>query len=434
MVRSDLDRVTRCVAHRSAVECADDLARLSSEDQRAVFDLLDGERALAVFEALEPREQVNLLEALPAERAGALVEAMDPDDRVRLLDTAPEEVRDTLLSRLSPSERRLTAALLSYPPESAGRMMSPEFLALRPEMTVDEAIDELRRRGREAETIYTLPVTDEGGRLIGVVGLRDLVLGEGHRQVGEVMTTDVHTVRADDDQEKVARLVQETDVLAVPVLDGEGALVGLVTADDAMTVLEAESGEDLALTGGSEPIGGPYFSVSLIRLARNRALWLLVLSLAATLTVSVLQTFEDTLAAVVTLALFIPLLMGTGGNAGAQSATTVIRAMALDEVRWGDLGRVVWREVRVGLLLGCMLGAVAYLPVTAFSGRRIAGVVSLTLVVVCTAATFAGSLLPMLARRLGVDPAVMSAPFITTMVDATSLVVYFLVARLLLGL
>ncbi len=312
--------------------------------------------------------------------------------------------------------------------------MSPEFLALRPEMTVDEAIDALRRQGREAETVYTLPVTDEGGHLIGIVGLRHLVLGEGRQRVGDLMATDVHTAWVDDDQEKVARLVQDTDVLAVPVLDREGTLVGLVTADDAMTVLEAESTEDLALTGASEPIGGPYFSVSLVRLARNRVVWLLVLSLAATLTVSVLQAFEDTLAAVVTLALFIPLLMGTGGNAGAQSATTVIRAMALDEVRWGDLGRVVWREVRVGFLLGCMLGAVAYLPVAAFSGRRIAGVVCLTLVVVCTAATFAGSLLPMLARRMGVDPAVMSAPFITTMVDATSLVVYFLVARLLLGL
>ena len=434
MVRSDVDRVTRCVSHGTPVECADDLARLPPAEQRAVFDLLDDDQALAVFEALEPREQVNVLEVLPAERSDHLVDAMDPDDRVRLLDAAPDEVADGVLSRLSPSERHLTAALLSYPPESAGRMMSPEFVALRPAMTVDEAIEELRRQGREAETVYTLPVTDERGHLIGIVGLRDLVLGEGHRRVGDLMVTDVHTVRVDDDQEKVARLVQDTDVLAVPVLDREGTLVGLVTADDAMTVLEAESTEDLALTGASEPIGGPYFSVSLVRLARNRVVWLLVLSLAATLTVSVLQAFEDTLAAVVTLALFIPLLMGTGGNAGAQSATTVIRAMALDEVRWGDLGRVVWREVRVGFILGCMLGVVAYLPVAAFSGRRIAGVVSLTLVVVCTAATFAGSLLPMLARRMGVDPAVMSAPFITTMVDATSLVVYFLVARLLLGL
>ena len=434
MVRSDVDRVTRCVSQRSPVECADDLVRLSPEEQRAVFHLLDGEQALAVFEALEPREQVSLVEALPAEQSGDLVEAMDPDDRVRLLDAAPSEVASDVLSRLSPSERQLTAALLSYPPESAGRMMSPEFVALRPEMTVDEALDELRRRGREAETIYTLPVTNDAGQLIGVVGLRALVLGDGWRHVDDLMATDVHTVRFDDDQEKVARLVQDTDVLAVPVLDGDGVLIGLVTADDAMTVLEAESGEDLARTGASEPIGGPYFSVSLVRLARNRAVWLLVLSLAATLTVSVLQAFEDTLAAVVTLALFIPLLMGTGGNAGAQSATTVIRAMALDEVRWGDLRRVVWRELRVGLLLGCMLGAVAYLPVGVFSGRRIAGIVSLTLVIVCTTATFAGSLLPMLARRLGVDPAVMSAPFITTVVDATSLVVYFLIARLVLGL
>ena len=434
MAQPDIDRLMQCVSRRTAVECADELVRLPAPAQSSAFGLLDDERGLAVFEALEPAEQVRLLEALPFERSSRLVEAMDPDDRVRLLDAASDALGEVLLSGLSPSERELTSRLLSYPPESAGRIMSPEFVSLRAEMTVEEALEEVRTTGTEAETIYTLPVTDEDRRLLGIVGLRDLVLGEPHASVGRLMKRDVHAVGVDDDQEKVARLVQETDVLAVPVITRRGTVVGLVTTDDAMTVLEAEGSEDLALLGASGPVRGPYLSASLGRLARNRAVWLLVLGLAATLTVSVLQAFEETLATVVTLALFIPLLMGTGGNAGAQSATTVIRAMALGEVRWDDLPLVVSRELRVGLILGGMLAAIAFLPVTAFAGREIATVVSLTLVVVCTAASFAGSLLPMLARRFGLDPAVMSAPFITTLVDATSLVVYFVTARAVLGL
>ncbi|OPZ74148.1 MAG: Magnesium transporter MgtE [Actinobacteria bacterium ADurb.Bin444] len=218
------------------------------------------------------------------------------------------------------------------------------------------------------------------------------------------------------------------------MVDREYRLVGLITVDDAMEIIEEEESEDLARTGAAEPLGRPYLSSSVIRTARTRVVWLLALVLAATLTVNVLHVFQGTLESVVTLALFIPLLIGTGGNTGAQSATTVVRAMALGEVRFRDLPTVVFREARVGLLLGGMLGVLALLPVSVFVGRQIALVVAITLLVICLFAASAGALLPMLARRVGIDPAIVSAPLITTLVDATGLVVYFLVARIVLGL
>jgi magnesium transporter len=248
------------------------------------------------------------------------------------------------------------------------------------------------------------------------------------------MDREVYSARVDEDQERVARLIQEADLLALPIVDLEGRLVGIVTVDDAMEVLEEEQTEDLARTGGSQPLGRPYLTVSALQLARSRILWLLVLIFAATLTVNVLNVFEATLEQVVTLALFIPLLIGTGGNTGAQAATTVIRAMALDEVRFRDLPRVVMREFLVGLLLGSMLGGLALVPVTIFFDVRFAFVVGLTIITICTWAATVGALLPLIARRLGVDPAVVSAPFITTLVDATGLVIYFLIARVILGI
>jgi len=339
-----------------------------------------------------------------------------------------------MLAGLSPRERRLTSMLLGFPEKSAGRIMSPKFVRLVPEMTVAEALERVRRRGRDAETIYALPVTDEELKLVGGVELRDLLLAEPETPVREIMNPEVRAVRVDEDQEKVARLIQAADLLALPVVDMENRLVGVVTVDDAMDVLGAEEEEDLARTGASEPLGRPYFSASIFRLARSRATWLLLLAVAAILTVNVLSAFEHTLESVVTLALFIPLLIGTGGNAGAQSATTIVRSMAMDDIRPEDIVRVVLRETRVGLLLGTMLGGLSVAPVWLFTDRSLALIIALTLVTVCTLASLVGSLMPLLARQVGVDPAVVSAPFVTTIVDATGLLVYFLIARAVLGI
>lgn len=251
--------------------------------------------------------------------------------------------------------------------------------------------------------------------------------------VREVMSVPV-TTRATDDQELAARLVRDRGLLVLPVVDSEDRLVGAFTVDDAMRVLEDEESEDIARAGAAEPLRRPYLTTTVVGLVRSRIAWLLVLIVAATLTVNVLDYFEDTLAEVVTLALFVPLLIGTGGNAGAQAATTVVRAMAVGDVTLADLPRVVGREVLAGLLLGSTLAVVAFVPAALLVDTDIATVLAAALVVVCTAATLAGSVTPMVARRVGVDPAVVSAPFITTFVDATGLVVYFLIARLVLGI
>ena len=431
---NDLKALRQELSERDVLGVADELARLEPAERAKVFRLLPKDKALEVFLYLDAAHQEELLGGLRDEQVLRLVEEMDPDDRARLFDEMPATVVRKLQEGLSPRERRLTAMLLGYPDESAGRIMSPKFVRLIPEMTAGEALSRVRRRGHDAETVYTLPVTDEELRFIGTVELRDLILTEPDTPVSQIMSREVHSVRVNDDQEKVARLIQAADLLAVPVLDSEERLVGMVTVDDAMDVLGAETGEDLARAGAAEPLGRPYFSASVFLLARSRALWLLMLAVAAILTVNVLSAFENTLEAVVTLALFIPLLIGTGGNAGAQSATTVVRSMAVDDIRQEDLVRVVLREGKVGLLLGSILALLSFVPVWLFAGRPMAVVISLSLVTVCGLASLVGSLMPLLARQFGVDPAVVSAPFVTTIVDATGLLVYFLIARAVLGI
>jgi len=430
----DLELLDRWLAQADVVEIADELSRLPRESRAVPFRLLARDRALEVFERLDPSLQQELLEGLRETNVQQLFEEMDPDDRARLTEEMPAKVARRLLAGLSANERQLTATLLGYAEDSAGRLMSPEVASLRAGMTVADALERLRRIGRSAETIYALPVTDDHRRLVGALGLRDLVLADPAILIGDLMDTDVFSARVDADQEVVARLVRDADLLALPIVDGEDRLVGIVTVDDAMEVLEEEETEDLARAGGAEPLGRPYMATSVLQIARSRVVWLLFLIVAATLTVNVLQLFEGTLDQVVALALFIPLVIGTGGNTGAQAATTVTRALAVGEVRFGDLGVVVLREARVGLLLGAMLGLLALGPAWFFAGREIAVVVGLTLLAVCTLAAFVGSFLPLVARRVGVDPAVMSAPFITTLVDASGLVLYFLIARAVLGL
>jgi magnesium transporter len=430
----DVETLNAWLVEASIVEIADELARLDPPERAVAFRLLAKDRALEVFEALDPIHQQELLEGLREARVRQLFEEMDPDDRARLVDEMPAKVAQRLLAGLSPHERALTARLLGYPDNSAGRLMSPEVVNLRAQQTVGDALSRLRRIGKSAETIYALPVTDESRRLVGVLGLRDLVLADPDTPVGELMSTDVYKAHVDDDQEQVARLIAEADLLALPVVDSEDRLVGIVTVDDAMRVLEEEQTEDVARAGGAEPLEHPYLATSMLGLARSRVVWLLALLVAATLTVNVLNIFEATLAQQVVLVLFIPLVIGAGGNAGSQAATTVTRALAVGELRSGDVALVVLREARVGVLLGAMLAAIALLPTWFFVGERVAAVVALTLLAVATLATTIGSLLPLLARRLGFDPAVMSAPFISTLVDASGLVVYFLVAKAVLGI
>jgi magnesium transporter len=424
----DVAALRAWLSETGTLDIADELARLDPADMAIPFRLLDKDRALAVFEALDPIHQQQLLDGLRAEQVRDLVEHLDPDDRARLLDEMPAKVANRLQAGLSAGERQLTATLLGYPPESAGRVMSPEYVSLRESMTAADALAKVRRSGGTVSSLRVLPVTDDQRRLVGVVDLPTLVTAQPSARAGDLIRPDTYSVHVDADQEVAARLMQEADLVALPVLDSEERLVGMLAVDDAMEILEAEETEDISRAGGAEPLDRPYLSASVLFLARKRAVWLLLLIIAAALTVNVLGYFEEELEAVVQLALFIPLLIDTGGNSGSQAATVVIRAMAVGEVRFTDLPRIVGRELLVGLLLGLMLAVVGYPIVAWFFDPRFALVVSATLVTICTWASFAGGLLPVVAKRVGIDPAVVSAPLITTLVDATGLIIYFAMA------
>lgn len=414
---------------REMLNVVDQLAHLDVDDRAEVFRALPTEQQQTAFQQLEPAHQEELLARLDVESNSDLLESLDPDDRVQLFEALPASQVEELRDLLSPQEQALTDHLWKHPVESAGRIMSPEFLALRAEMRVSEAMAKVRTDGRGVETVFALPVVDDQHHLLGMTTLDELVFAEPEALIREVMETDIPTVRSEEDQEAVARLMQMADVLAIPVLDDENRLLGLVTVDDAMDVIELEESEDIARTGAAEPLGRPYFAVSILHLIRSRVVWLMLLALAATLTVNVLSYFEEVLNQIVSLSLFIPLLIGVGGNAGAQSATTIVRAMAVDDVRARDLLRVTFREARVGLLLGGTLAVLALLVVWLFFDKQLAMIVALSLVAICTLASLVGSIMPIVADRLGVDPAVVSAPFVTTVVDASGLLVYFLIAR-----
>jgi magnesium transporter len=408
------------------------LTRLEPDELAVRFRLLPKDQAAEVFDALDPPQQGALLDELQAGRVRELVEQMDPDDRVRMLDELPAIVARKLIAGLTSEERRMTATLLGYPNESAGRIMSPEHAELRPELTVEDALARVRRAAPTAETVYVLPVRDAGRHLVGVVELRDLLAADPAARVADLVDGDYPAVSVVEDQEAVARLIQERDLIAVPVVDREHRLVGIVTVDDAMQILEEEETEDIARVGAAEPLRQPYFAVSVSRLVRTRVVWLLFLVAAASLTVSVLSAFEATLEQVVALALFIPLLIGTGGNTGAQAATTMTRALAVGDVRASDVAQTVFKEMRVGFLLGALLGALGFLPITLLFDSELASVVCISLLAVCPWATTVGSILPLAASRVGIDPAVVSAPLVTTLVDATGLLIYFGFAQLLI--
>lgn len=423
------------------LEVAEELTRLDGTRRAVAFRLLPKDLALEVFEALDAPAQSELLAKLRDEPVRELFAGLDPDDRVEVLDELPAKVVRRLLAGLSPHQRRITNELLGYPPDAVGRVMSPEYVAVKATMTAEAALERVRAVGADAETVYTLPVIAEDRRLIGVISLRQVVLADPDTTVSALMAAPI-AASALTDRERAARLLQEADLLALPIVDAEDRLVGMFTFDDAMEVLEGADTEDAARAGGTEPLGRPYLMAGVLQVAGARATWLLVLMATAALTVLVLDSFEDELAAVVALALFVPLLIGTGGNSGAQAATTVTRAIAVGEVRFRDLTRVLVRETWVGLLLGSMLAAVALPAGTVFlalrgegwaDGARIALVLAVSLVGVCTLAATVGALMPMLAKRVGIDPAVMSAPVITTTVDTTGLIIYFLVAKLVLA-
>jgi magnesium transporter len=417
--------------HDESERLREKLTRVDPAEAVALLDTARLEHAGEALRALDPSHQGQLLERLGTGRRTELLLVMPPDERARMLSET--DAADRWLDDLPVAEREETRRLARFPPESVGRMMTPRFLALGPGELVGQALLRIRRCEPDIEVVYRLPVVEEGV-LIGMVELRDLLRSGDDVPVAAFVDTDVVALSPTDDQEVAARRILATEDLAFPVVDAQGTVVGVVTIDDAMEVLELEEAEDAALASGSSPLRRPYLAASLFRLARSRVTWLVAAAAAGVITVRVIDTFEAELEQVVALALFIPLLLGTGGNIGAQAATTVVRAMAVDDLRVHDLPQVLWREASVGVILGSLLAALAALPIAFVYEPKLALVVCMTLVSVCVIGTAAGSALPLAVGRLGGDPAVVSAPLITTLVDATGLLVYFTYAQLVFEL
>lgn len=398
-----------------------------------VLRLLPRDKSIEVFDALDSAHQADIIDELGNADVYAFFDELDPDDRVSLLDELPAEIADRLLRSLDKTERDVTGVVLGYPKGSVGRRMSPEVPEIYREMTVDEALAKLRATADGVETIYTLPVTRKDRRLVGVVSFRELFMARGNRMVEDLMREPVFAY-AYDDAEETARWFLPLDLLAMPIVDESKRLVGLLTWDDATDIVEEEDSEDSARAGGTEALQQPYMSTPLLKLVRSRIVWLLVLAISALLTVQVLDAFEETLAAAVVLSLFIPLLTGTGGNTGNQAATTVTRALALGDVRKKDILAVMWRELRVGMLLGAVLGLLGVGLATLAYGFDIGLVIGITLFLVCSMSATVGGMMPILAKAVGADPAVFSNPFISTFCDATGLIIYFFIAKTVLGI
>jgi len=360
---------------------------------------------------------------------------MSDDDRTALFDELPAKTVKKLLRHLSPEERQIANSLLNYKPFSAGRIMTPEFIDLKASMTAQEAIQHIRKEARNKETIYTCFVTDNERHLLGVVELEDLILANPETPVSVLMEDDPVYVTTDTDQEECAQIMSKYDLHALPVVDREKRLVGIVTFDDVLDVVEEEATEDFEKMAGIQPVEDTYLNTGILALSRKRFLWLLICILTEALTSSVLKNYSIALERVVALSFFIPLLIGTGGNAGTQSATLVIRGMTLGEIEWKNVGYIFAREILTGLLLG---GALSLLAVgRAYmlgTGTGVALTVALALIAVVLIGNLAGALLPFVARLLRIDPAVMSGPFITTIVDVLGLIVYFEIAKRVLNL
>jgi magnesium transporter len=430
---SDLTRLASLARKLKGGELVTLLERLNARDRAVVYRVLPKSLALEVFESLDPSLQGELLEELNSEEISSIFAKLDPDDRVGLLDELPAGVANRLLTGLSAKERGLTSEVLGYTQGSIGRRMSPEYISVKSTDSVSQALTKVKSKLQSAETIYTLPVVDSSRQLVGVVSLRDLMRAASRVKVSRIMSEPL-MVNAGDDEELAARTCSDLKVLALPVVDNERRLVGILTVDDALRILEQEESEDAARTGGAEPLRRPYLSTPVFAIVRSRVIWLLVLALGATFTVSVLGAFEAEIEQLVVLTLFVPLLIGLGGNTGNQAATTVTRALALQDVRTKDIWQVLFRELRVGALLGLLLGLIGFGLAWAFFGIEIGIVIGLTLFAICTVAATVGGVMPLVGLALRADPAVFSNPFITTFVDATGLVIYFLIAKSVLGL
>lgn len=401
-----------------------------------LFRLLPKELAAETFVEMDEDAQELLIHGFSDTELKEVVDELYVDDAVDLVEEMPANVVKRILSQADPEMRKAINEILKYPDDSAGSIMTTEYVSLRRNMTVSEAIKRIRRIGIDKETIYTCYVTEGNRKLIGIISIKTLLLSDDEEKVEDIMESNVISVSTTDDQEIVANLFNKYDFLAIPVVDNENRLVGIVTVDDAIDVMREEFTEDMEMMAAITPSDKPYLKTSVFEIWRKRAPWLLLLMISATFTSIIINSFENALAAQVTLTAFIPMLTGTGGNAGSQASTTIIRGLSVNEIAFKDIFRVLWKEIRVSVMCGITLAAANFIKLMVFDrvGVAVSLVVSLTLIATVLCAKVIGCILPIIAKKIKLDPAVMASPFITTAVDSISLLLYFVIATLVLGL
>ena len=408
------------------VDIVDILEELDKKQRTLVFRLLSKEEAAEVFTDMNSDMREDLINALTDSELEEVMDEMYVDDTVDVLEEMPANVVDRILTVTDEETRQKINALLQYPEDSAGSIMNIEYISLRKEMTVAEAILKIRQVGINKETIYTCYVTEKR-RLIGMVDVKDLLTAGESRLIEEIMDENVLYARTLDDQEKVANMINKYGLVAIPIIDHENCLVGIVTVDDAMLVLQDEATEDISIMAGVSPNEDSYFETSVLRQVRNRTPWLMLLMLSATVTGEILGYYENAMAAMPILITFIPMLMGTGGNCGSQSSTLIIRGLAVGEIEFSDIFKVIFKEIRVAVVVGALLAFGNGIRICIMYDRDIMLAVALgvTMIAVVTIAKCIGCILPLIAKKIGIDPAIMAAPLITTITDTCTILVYF---------
>ncbi len=437
----DFSTIREVILEFEPVELADLVSDLREENRVVVFRLLPKDVAAETFSYCERDTQQELLHDMAREEVGALLNDMSPDDRTQLFEDLPGNVVSELINSLNPEERSIALALLNWPEDSVGRLMTPDYVIIKKHWTVQQALDHIRNYGKHSETLNYLYVT-EHGTLIDDIHIREILLSQADVLISDIMDEKVESLLATDDQETAVKAFRRLDRFALPVVDIDKKLLGIITLDDVLDIAEEQATEEMQRFGAVEALDDPYIDVPIIELIRKRATWLVVLFLGGFLTATAMSAFEATIEGAVILALFLPLIISSGGNSGSQAATLIVRALALGEVSLSDWWRIMRREIGVGFVLGLLLGVLGFARI--MIGETIQGhynplvtpvvavVISISLIGIVMAGTIAGSMLPLLMKRLGFDPAASSAPFVATFSDVTGIVIYFTIATLLL--
>jgi magnesium transporter len=422
-------------------DVAEVILDLAEDEQVIIFRLLPNALAADVFEYLDVEAQQQLLRAMAHEQVVAILNEMSPDDRTALLEEMPSAAARQLIKLLTPDERRVAQALLGYPEDSVGRLMTPDFIAVHDDWTVKEVLDHIREFGQDSETLNVIYVVDEKGKLIDDLRMREFLLRPLEARVSDFRDRAFVALKVNDSQEEALNAFRKYDRAALPVVDSNNVLVGIVTSDDMLDVQEEEATEDIQKFGGMEAVDEPYMRIPLMMMVRKRAGWLVVLFLGEMLTASAMSYYEGEIAKAVVLALFLPLIISSGGNSGSQASMLIIRAMALGEITLPDWFRVMRKEIISGLMLGAVLGLIGFLRVAVWAQfsniygphwMLVALTVGFALVGVVLWGSLSGSMLPFILRRAGADPATSSAPFVATLVDVTGLIIYFSIALLIM--